>query len=87
MAGGWRLAPFYVAIGVALIIWPHRLWLSYVAGCQLLLLALLRLLTVCRHGGGVGGVGGGFSRKGGGEGLLPQYDDSSDKYVYDYPGW
>lgn len=67
VVGGWRLAPFYLAIGVALLIWPFRLWLSYVAGCQLIILAILRLFTVCRYG------------RGKGEGLLPQFDDGYDK--------
>lgn len=69
IAGGWRITPFYVAIAVALLIWPFNLWLSYVAGCQLIILAILRLFTICRYGAGKG------------EGLLPQYDDGFDKQV------
>lgn len=69
MAGGWRLAPFYIAVGVALLIWPFHLWLSYVAGCQLIILAILRLLTICRYK-----VAG--KRH---DGLLPQFDDGLDK--------
>lgn len=68
IAGGWRLAPFYVALGVALLIWPFNLWLSYVAGFQLIMLAILRLFTVYGQQG---------QRKG--EGLLPQFDDGFDK--------
>lgn len=45
---GWRLSPFYVALGVALLMWPNALWLSSVAGIQLLILAILRLLTIFR---------------------------------------
>ena len=46
--GSWRLSFPYVALGVALIMWPHNLWLSYVGGVQLILLALLRMFTVFR---------------------------------------
>lgn len=67
--GGWRLAPLYLAIGVALILWPHNLWLSYVAGTQIILLAIFRLLTILRFSG---------HRKG--QELLPQFDDGYDKY-------
>ncbi|XP_038120691.1 uncharacterized protein LOC6051594 isoform X3 [Culex quinquefasciatus] len=67
--GGWRLALPYVALGVALIIWPHRLWLSHVAGGQLIALALLRLLTVCQ-----------FRAGGKDEELLNQFDEHVDKY-------
>lgn len=49
--------------------WPHNLWLSYVAGIQLIVLAVLRLFTIFRYSGA-----------GKDEGLLPQYDDSFDKY-------
>lgn len=48
LCGGWRLSFPYVALGIALIMWPHRLWLSHVAGGQLIALALLRLLTLCQ---------------------------------------
>ncbi|EDW69843.2 uncharacterized protein [Drosophila virilis] len=66
LLGGWRPTPIYVAMGVTLIIFPHNLWLSYVAGMFLLLLALLRLCTLLRFGGGAGH----FKD----EGLLPQCD-------------
>ncbi|XP_049541460.1 uncharacterized protein LOC125954860 [Anopheles darlingi] len=46
--GGWHLTFPYVALGVALILWPHRLWLSHVAGGLLIGLGMLRLLTVCK---------------------------------------
>lgn len=46
---GWRLSPFYIALGVALLMWPNSLWLSSVVGVQLLLLAILRLFTVIRY--------------------------------------
>lgn len=49
--------------------WPHNLWLSYVAGVQLIILAILRLFTIFRYSGA-----------GKDEGLLPQYDDSFEKY-------
>ena len=64
------MAPPYLALGIALIMWPHRLWLSYVAGVQLIILALLRLFTVCK-----------FRPKGkdGDEDLLPQFEDSYEK--------
>lgn len=68
IAGGWRIAPFYIAFGIALIFWPNNLWLSYVAGAQLLVLAILRLCTIFRFNGNTKG-----------EGLLPQYDDAFDK--------
>lgn len=68
-AGGWRLAPLYIAIGVALHIWPHNLWLSYVAGTQLIILAILRLLTIFKFNIN--------SNKD--EGLLPDFEDSFDK--------
>lgn len=63
--GGWRLSPLYIALGVALIIWPSSLWLCRVAGVQLLILAILRLFTIFR-----------YSNKGArGEGLLAKRDD------------
>lgn len=67
--GGWRIAPLYLAIGVALIMWPNTLWLSPVAGSMLIILALLRMFTIFRFN----------SHSKGGEGLLPQYDDTFDK--------
>lgn len=66
--GGWRLSPFYIAFGIALIFWPHNLWLSYVAGIQLIILAILRLCTLFRFSGNIKS-----------EGLLPQRDDNFDK--------
>lgn len=76
--GGWRLSPPYVAFGVALIMWPHSLWLSHVAGAQLILLAVLRVFTIFRYGGSRGCDG---RSDGGGkeEGLLPTGDDSFEK--------
>ncbi|XP_062542489.1 uncharacterized protein LOC134210456 isoform X2 [Armigeres subalbatus] len=67
--GGWRLSLPYVALGIALIIWPHRLWLSHVAGGQLIGLALLRLLTLCQ-----------FRPGGKDEQLLNHFDEHVDKY-------
>ncbi|XP_053687103.1 uncharacterized protein LOC128736641 [Sabethes cyaneus] len=67
--GGWRLSFPYVALGIALIIWPHRLWLSHVAGGLLIVLALLRLLTLCQ-----------FRPNGRDEELLNHFDDHVDKY-------
>ncbi|XP_030387859.1 uncharacterized protein LOC115634343 [Scaptodrosophila lebanonensis] len=64
LLGGWRPAPFYIAVGVALVVWPHNLWLSYVAGMLLLLLAMLRLCGLLRFSRGVAKV----------EGLLTQCD-------------
>ena len=61
--GSWRLAFPYIAIGTALMLWPHNLWLSYVAGLLLILLAVLRLCLVFR-----------FSNNSKDEGLLPQCD-------------
>lgn len=46
---GWRLSPFYIALGVALLMWPNSLWLSSVVGIQLLILAILRLFTIFRY--------------------------------------
>lgn len=67
--GGWRLSVPYVALGIALIMWPHRLWLSHVAGGQLIGLALLRLLTLCQ-----------FRPSGKDEQLLNHFDEHVDKY-------
>lgn len=67
--GGWRLSFPYVALGIALIMWPHRLWLSHVAGGQLIALALLRLLTLCQ-----------FRQGGKDEQLLNHFDEHVDKY-------
>ncbi|XP_055607144.1 uncharacterized protein LOC129754906 [Uranotaenia lowii] len=67
--GSWRLAFPYVALGVALIIWPHRLWLSHVAGGQLIALAAFRLALVCQ-----------FRYRGRDEELLSQLDEHMDKY-------
>lgn len=53
-------------MGVTLMLYPHNLWLSYVAGMLLLLLALLRLGTLLPLGGHAS------PRKD--EGLLPQCD-------------
>ncbi|KAH8408044.1 hypothetical protein KR222_002206 [Zaprionus bogoriensis] len=64
--GSWRPVPIYVLMGAALILYPHNLWLSYVAGMLLLLLALLRLGTLLRLGGGTTPYKD--------EGLLPQCD-------------
>ncbi|XP_029732421.1 uncharacterized protein LOC109406023 isoform X2 [Aedes albopictus] len=67
--GGWRLSFPYVALGIALIMWPHRLWLSHVAGGQLIALAMLRLLTLCQ-----------FRQGGKDEQLLNHFDEHVDKY-------
>lgn len=48
IAGGWRLSPFYAIFGAALMLWPNNLWLSHVAGILLIILASLRLCTLCR---------------------------------------
>ncbi|XP_055373451.1 uncharacterized protein LOC129606866 isoform X2 [Condylostylus longicornis] len=69
IAGAWRLSPFYIAYGTALIFWPHNLWLSYVAGVFLIILAILRLCTIFKFSGNFKGD----------EGLLPQRDDFMDK--------
>ncbi|XP_075163457.1 uncharacterized protein LOC142236092 [Haematobia irritans] len=61
--GSWRLSLPYMAIGTTLMVWPHNLWLSYVAGILLILLAVLRLCLVFR-----------FSNNAKDEGLLPQCD-------------
>ncbi|CAO1401112.1 unnamed protein product [Diamesa serratosioi] len=67
--GSWRLSFPYVALGVALFMWPHNLWLSYVAGTQLIALAVLRIFTIFRA-----------NVNGKDEGLLPQFGENSDKY-------
>ncbi|XP_017840431.1 uncharacterized protein LOC108598325 [Drosophila busckii] len=64
LLGGWRPAPIYIVLGVTLALYPHNLWLSYVAGMLLCLLALLRLSTLLKL------LGGGAHFKD--EGLLPQ---------------
>ncbi|KRF98512.1 uncharacterized protein Dwil_GK20186 [Drosophila willistoni] len=48
LAGGWRPTPVYVAMAISLILYPHNLWLSQVAGIFLLLLGLFRLTTLLR---------------------------------------
>ncbi|XP_068149281.1 uncharacterized protein [Drosophila tropicalis] len=48
LAGGWRPTPIYVVMAISLILYPHNLWLSQVAGIFLLLLGLLRLATLLR---------------------------------------
>lgn len=48
--------------------WPHNLWLSYVAGIQLLILALLRMFTVFRT-----------NVRGREDNLLPEFDEQTDK--------
>lgn len=52
--------------------WPHRLWLCYVAGFQLIILALLRFLTIFRYR---------FTADDGygDEDLLPHLDSTYDK--------
>ncbi|KFB52899.1 AGAP006999-PA-like protein [Anopheles sinensis] len=67
--GGWHLSFPYVALGIALIVWPHRLWLSHVAGGLLIGLALLRLLTMCK-----------FRPHGKDDELLNHFDEHVDKY-------
>ncbi|XP_043649884.1 uncharacterized protein LOC122617904 [Drosophila teissieri] len=62
ICGGWRPTPVYAVIGICLILYPHNLWLSYVAGMFLILLGLLRLCTLLRFSP---------SKE---EGLLPQCD-------------
>lgn len=66
--GSWRISFPYVALAVGLIMWPHNLWLSYVGGVQLLILALLRMFTVFRT-----------NVRGREDSLLPEFDDTSDK--------
>lgn len=58
-----------MALGVGLIMWPHNLWLSYVAGSQLIMLAVLRIFTIFR-----------MSPNAKDEGLLPEFDDNAEKY-------
>uniref|UniRef100_A0A182SCZ1 Uncharacterized protein n=1 Tax=Anopheles maculatus TaxID=74869 RepID=A0A182SCZ1_9DIPT len=67
--GGWHLTFPYVALGIALVVWPHRLWLSHVAGGLLIGLAMLRLLTVCK-----------FRPHGKDDELLNHFDEHADKY-------
>ncbi|KAH8373377.1 hypothetical protein KR009_004581 [Drosophila setifemur] len=62
ICGGWRPTPVYAVIGICLILYPHNLWLSYVAGMFLIFLGILRLCTLLR-----------FSPSKD-EGLLPQCD-------------
>jgi hypothetical protein len=66
--GSWRLSFPYVALGVALLMWPHNLWLSYVGGVQLIILALLRMFTIFR-----------INIRGREDSLLPEFDDPADK--------
>lgn len=66
--GSWRLSFPYVALGVALLMWPHNLWLSYVGGVQLIVLAMLRMFTVFRARN--------RERE---DSLLPEFDDQLDK--------
>lgn len=66
--GSWRLSFPYVALGVALLMWPHNLWLSYVGGAQLIILALLRMFTIFR-----------INIRGREDSLLPEFDDPADK--------
>lgn len=66
--GSWRLSFPYVALGVALLMWPHNLWLSYVGGVQLIMLAILRMFTVFRT-----------NVRGREDSLLPEFDESTDK--------
>lgn len=70
--GGWRLSLPYVALGVALLMWPHNLWLSYVGGVQLIILALMRMFTIFRTS----------NMRGRGASLLPEFDDQNDKLVH-----
>ena len=66
--GSWRLSFPYVALGVALMMWPHNLWLSYIGGVQLIILALLRMFTIFR-----------INIRGREDSLLPEFDDPGDK--------
>lgn len=66
--GSWRLSFPYVALGVALLMWPHNLWLSYIGGVQLIILALLRMFTIFRT-----------NIRGREDSLLPEFDDPADK--------
>ncbi|CRL02235.1 CLUMA_CG015374, isoform A [Clunio marinus] len=67
--GSWRLSFPYVALGVALLMWPHNLWLSYVGGALLIILALLRMFTIFR-----------IKIRGREDSLLPEFDEQHDKY-------
>lgn len=69
--GSWHLSFPYVALGIALLMWPHNLWLSYIGGMQLIVLALLRMFTIFRIA---------YRRRG--ESLLPEFDDQNDKWVF-----
>lgn len=40
----WKKSLLYAPMGVIPIIWPHKLWLSYVAGGQLMALSLFHLV-------------------------------------------
>uniref|UniRef100_A0A1I8M816 Transmembrane protein 72 n=1 Tax=Musca domestica TaxID=7370 RepID=A0A1I8M816_MUSDO len=69
--GSWRLSLPYLTIGIALMLWPHNLWLSYVAGGLLILVAVLRLCLVFRFSNTI-------SKD---EGLLPQCDFENFTFV------
>lgn len=47
---GWKKFILYSVIGTVPIILPHKLWLSYVAGVQILVLALLHLVLSFKCG-------------------------------------
>lgn len=51
--------------------WPHNLWLSYVGGVLLIILALLRMFTIFRT-----------NLRGREDSLLPEFDDQTDKWVF-----
>ncbi|XP_026480467.1 uncharacterized protein LOC113386925 [Ctenocephalides felis] len=72
LLGSWRLAPPYVAIGVALIVWPQGLWLSPVAGGMLIVLAVCHLFEICRA-----------TTRGRRDTLLPQTIPDADLERYD----
>ncbi|XP_061393619.1 uncharacterized protein LOC133329136 isoform X3 [Musca vetustissima] len=69
--GSWRLSLPYLTIGLTLMLWPHNLWLSYVAGGLLMFVAVLRLCLVFR-----------FSHaRSKDEGLLPHCDFENFTFV------
>ncbi|KAG8337554.1 hypothetical protein J6590_019955 [Homalodisca vitripennis] len=69
--GLWKRSILYTAIAVVLFLRPHRLWLSIVAGIQLLILAVCYLYLTCRSH---------FHRRHSGRLLLSQTPSQEDRF-------
>lgn len=70
---GWKKFIVYSPMGVVPIIWPHKLWLSYVAGGQLLMLSFCHLTLSFKCG---------RSKRRRKNRLLNAEADSFERYVY-----